>query len=109
MFTLEETSDTARFTDSKVNRVFASVQHRVTPLIVASGSLTFESTVLHGRRSSAQVNIDEKTTRGGAALTYLPTKNWTVSASYDVDRVTSGDRAREMVRHRVGVSASYSF
>jgi len=109
MFTLEETSDSARFTDSKVNRVFASVQHQVSALIVASGSLTYESTVLQGRRASAQGNIDEHTTRAGTALTYQPSKNWTVSASYDVDLVSSGDLAREMVRHRVGVSAGYSF
>lgn len=107
MYTLEETSDTTRFTDTKVNRVFVSAQHHLTALVVASGSLTYESSVLQGRRG--QANIDEKTTRAGAALSYLPTKNWTLSASYDVDNVSSDDRGRDMVRHRVGVSASYSF
>ncbi len=107
MFTLEETSDTAGFTDSKVNRVFVTVQHHLTPLIVASGSLTYESAVLQGRRG--QVDVDEDTIRAGTALSYLPTKNWTVSATYDVDNVSSGDRDREMLRHRVGLSASYSF
>ncbi len=107
MFTLEETSDTARFTDSKINRVFGNLQHHLTALIVASGSLTYESSVLQGRRG--QVNINENTIRAGAALSYLPTKNWTVSTHYDLDRVKSDDRARQMVRHRFGVGASYAF
>jgi predicted porin len=107
VFTLEETSDTARFTDSKVNRLFVSVQHRVTPLIVASGSISYESAVLQGRRGLS--NVDEDTTRAGGAVTYLPTKNWAITANYDIDRVGSDDRVRELVRHRVGISASYSF
>jgi opacity protein-like surface antigen len=107
MSTLEETSDTARFTDSNVNRVFVNVQHHLTALIAVSGSFTYEASVLRGRRGVS--DIDEDTVRAGAALSYLPTKNWTVSASYDLDHVTSGDRAREMVRHRVGVSAGYAF
>jgi len=107
MRTLEESSDTTRFTDIKVNRVFASVQHQVTALIVASGSITYESSVLQGRRG--QLNIDEDTTRAGVGISYLPTKNLTITASYDLDDVRSGERARTQVRHRVGVSASYSF
>lgn len=107
MSTLEETSDTARFTDSNVNRVFVNVQHHLTALIAVSGSFTYEAAVLQGRRGVS--DIDEDTVRAGAALSYLPTKNWTVSASYDLDHVTSGDRAREMVRHRAGVSAGYAF
>lgn len=107
MYTLEETSDPARYTDTKVRRVFASVQHHLTALIVASGSLTYEPSVLQGRRGTT--NVDEKTTRAGVALTYLPTKAWVVSAHYDVDDVNSGERARDMTRHRVGVSATFSF
>lgn len=107
MFTLEETSDTSRFTDTKVNRVFVNVQHHLTALVVASGSVIVESSVLQGRRS--QANVDEDTVRTGAALSYLPTKNWTVSANYDVDHVSSDDHTRELVRHRIGVNASYAF
>lgn len=107
MYTLEESSDIARFNDTKVSRFFASAQHHVTALIIASASLTYESSVLQGR--SGQPNIDEDTTRGGLALSYLPRKNWTVTASYDLDNVNSGDRSRDMLRHRMGVSASYSF
>jgi hypothetical protein len=106
-YTLDETSDTARFTDAKIHRLFANVQHRVTALITASGSFTYEPSRLLGRRG--QVNIDETTTRFGAALSYLPSKNWVIAATYDYDRVSSDDPVRKMRRNRVGVSASYSF
>ncbi|MEO5960166.1 MAG: hypothetical protein ABIZ49_06585, partial [Opitutaceae bacterium] len=106
-YTLDETSDTARFTDAKIHRFFANLQHRVTALIAASGSFSHEPSRLVGRRG--QASIDETTTRLGAALSYLPTKNWTISATYDHDRVSSDDPIREMRRDRVGVSASYSF
>jgi hypothetical protein len=106
-YTFDETSDTARFTDSKIHRLFVNVQHSITPLTVASGSLGYEPAQLQGRRGLA--NINETTTRAGVALSYLPKKNWTISASYDYDRVRSDDAARKMVRNRVGVSANYSF
>jgi hypothetical protein len=32
-----------------------------------------------------------------------------VATTYDADHVSSGDRTREMVRHRTGLSASYAF
>ena len=47
--------------------------------------------------------------RFGGALSYLPTKNWTVSANYDYDRVSSADAARNMRRERFGLNASYTF
>lgn len=106
-YTFDETSDTARFTDSKIHRLFVNVQHSITPLTVVSGSLGYEPAQLQGRRGLA--NINEKTTRAGVALSYLPKKNWIVSASYDYDRVRSDDAARKMVRNRVGLSANYSF
>lgn len=107
VFTLEETSDVARFNDTKVNRAFVNMQHHVTALVVASGSLIVESSELQGRRG--QLDLQESTVRAGGALSYLPTKNWTVSASYDLDRVRSDERTREMVRHRVGLTAGYAF
>lgn len=106
-YTFEETSDVTRFNDSKVHRFFANVQHAVTPLIVASGSFSYEPAQLQGRRP--QKDIDEDTVRCGAALNYLPTKNWVLTASYDHDRVWSGINAREMKRERVGVYAAYTF
>lgn len=106
-YTFEETSDTARFTDIKVNRLFANVQHAVSALVVASGSLTYEPGTLQGRRGVA--NVDEKTLRAGAALSYLPTKNWIVTGSVDHDRVRSDDRVRRLKRNRVSVGATFSF
>jgi len=106
-YTLEETSDTARFTDSKVNRLFVNVQHSITALIVASGSLAYEPSQLQGR--VGEVNIDERTSRAGLALSYLPGKNWTVTASYDYDRVRSDLASREMRRTRTGLSGTYRF
>ncbi|MBI5688467.1 MAG: hypothetical protein HZC55_00100 [Verrucomicrobia bacterium] len=106
-YTLEETSDTARFNDTKVYRTFVSVMHYVGAFTVASASLTYEPSTLQGRRT--QVNVDETTVRGGVALSYLPTKNWTLSASYDHDRVRSDDVQRKLKRNRFGLSAVYTF
>lgn len=107
VYTIEETSDTARFNDSKVYRMFASVQHSVTAMIVASLMVSYEPATLQGRRG--QVSIDENTLRTGAAVSYVPTKNWVASASLDYDRVRSDDRFRGLTRTRVGASATYSF
>jgi predicted porin len=106
-YTLEETSDPERFTDTKLHRMFANVQHAVTALIVASGSLTYEPASLQGRRGNP--DISESTVRGGAALSYLPTKNWTLTAGYDYDRVRSDDAARTLRRNRVALSAIFTF
>lgn len=113
-YTLEESSDTARFTDTKVHRLFVSLQHRITALITASTTIVYEPSQLQGRRAAPplglrQPNIDEDTVRAGLALTYQPTKNWTISASYDYDNVDSGEASRDLNRDRVSVSASYSF
>jgi predicted porin len=107
VYTLEESSDPERFTDTKLHRIFANVQHAVTPLIVASGSLTYEPATLQGRRGKP--NISESTVRGGAALSYLPTRNWTLSAGYDYDYVRSDDAARKLRRERVALSAIFTF
>jgi len=106
-YALEESSDVATYTDNQVNRFFVNVQHTITPLIVASGSVTYEPSVLQGRRGFA--NINEAAVRFGAALNYLPGKNWMISATFDRDNVSSDDLAREMVRNRFGLSATCSF
>jgi hypothetical protein len=95
--TLEEASNVAQFTDTEVNRFFVNLQHAVSALIVASTSLTYEPSTLLGR--PGQVDVDDKTTRFGMALSYLPTQHWTVSATFDNDRVKSDD-SRELKRTR---------
>lgn len=107
VYTFEEASDTTRFTDTEVHRFFANVQQAITPLIVASGSATYEPSVLQGRRGVA--DVDEDTVRFGAAASYLPNKNWTISVSYDYDRVKSDDAFRSLRRERVGLNAMYTF
>lgn len=104
---LDETSDAESFTDMEVNRFFLNVQHRLTGLIAVSGSAGYEPAELKGRRGRA--GIDETTIRWGAALSYLPRKNWVASATYDYDRVRSDEAVRGMTRQRVGVSARFSF
>lgn len=106
-YTMEEPSDVVRFTDSKVNRLFVNLQHRLTGAVTASGSLTYGPSQLQGR--GTQKDIDEKTTRFGLGLTWQPTKNWTVNANYDLDDVSSDDPNRGQNRSRYGVSGRYIF
>jgi predicted porin len=107
VYTLEETSDVARFNDSQVQRFFLSVQHRVTALIAASGLVGYEPSKLQGRRG--QVDLAEDTLRFGFGLTYQPTPNWSLSLTYDYDRVESDDPFRNLKRERIGLNAGYSF
>ena len=105
--TLEESSNVAQFTDTKISRFFVNVQHALSALIVASGSITYEPSTLQGR--GVQVDVDERTTRFGLALTYLPTHNWTISGTFDNDRVSSDLASRSMSRRRYGINAAFSF
>lgn len=107
VYTFEETTNVDRYTDTKVNRIFLNLQHALTPLIVASGSLTYEPSVLQGRRGVA--DADETTTRLGLALSYLYSKNWVISAHYDRDHVVSDAPGRGQSRDRVGAGATFSF
>ena len=58
MSTEEETSDTARFTDRHVNRIFVTVQHHLTALIAVLGSFTYEASVLPARRGGSDIDED---------------------------------------------------
>jgi len=107
MYTLEEPSDVVRFTDTKVNRFFANVQHRLSGAFTASGSFTYEPSELQGR--GVQPDLEEKTTRVGLSLSWLPNKNWTVAGTYDHDNVNSDDPNRGQTRDRFGVSARFTF
>jgi predicted porin len=106
-YSIQEPSDTTRFTDSKVNSFFVNLQQQLSPLISASGSITYEPAQLLGRPGFASINED--TTRFGLALSWLPNKNLTVSATYDLDHVDSEDPSRSQDRTRVGVSARLMF
>lgn len=106
-YSLEETSDPIHFSDEKVNRIFANIQHAFSAIIVGSASFDYEPARLDGR--PGQPNIDEDSTHAGVAVSYLPNKNWTVTASYDYDYVDSGENYRGLNRSRVGVSAKWLF
>jgi hypothetical protein len=107
VYTFEEATDVATYTDTKVNRFFVNVQHAVTALIVASGSIDYEPSQLQGRRGISDAN--ETTTRLGAALSYLAGKNWTLAATFDYDHVNSDVPSRAMVRNRCGLNAAFAF
>ena len=111
MYALEEASDTANFTDSKVNRFILTVQHHLSPLVVASGSVTHESSELQARADAPTPtkNLAESATRFGLALTWQPTKNWDIHATYDIDHTVSDNRDRNQDRTRFGVGAKFSF
>ena len=106
-YSIEESSNTTLFTDTEVNRFFVNLQHSLTQRIVASGSFTYEPSSIQGRRG--QLDVNETTLRFGGGISYLPTKNWTVSLTYDWDKVSSDDANREMLRHRVALNVSYIF
>jgi hypothetical protein len=106
-YSLEETSDTARFNDSRALRAFISVQHALSALIVAAGSVSLEPSSLQGRRGRA--NVDETTVRSGLTLTYLPKPGWMISGSLDLDRADSDDPARDLRRTRISLGATRSF
>ncbi len=107
-YTIEEPSDVASYVDTNVNRFFVNVQHRLTGTITASGSLTYESSVLQGR-PGVHPDADEKTTRFGLGLAWQPTKNWSVTGTIDLDEVNSDDLNRGQSRHRYGVAARLTF
>lgn len=107
-YSFEETSDPVRYTDSQVSRFFLNLEHQVSAMVVASGSLTWEPSQLQGRRGIAP-DADETTTRMGLGLSWLPTKNWLVAATLDVDRVSSDIASREQDRTRFGVNARFTY
>jgi hypothetical protein len=112
-YSLEETSNPALFSDEKLSRIFANVQHSFSPLIIGSASVDYEPAALNGRPAyngnPAQADINEDSTHAGVAATYLPAKNWSVTASYGYDFVDSGISDRGMNRSRVGLSAKVQF
>jgi hypothetical protein len=79
----------------------------MTAMIVGSASVTYEPSVLQGR--GGLPNEDETTTRLGLALTYVARKNFTISATYDYDKVSSDLPNREQERTRFGLNGRLYF
>lgn len=110
VFTFQEISNVDTYTDTKVNRLFLNIQHAIGASLVASGSFSYEPSLLQRRRNQpGDTSVSELTTRFGLALTWLAQKNWSVSASYDNDNINSDDASRGQQRTRIGVNVSYTF
>ncbi len=106
-YSLAETDNPVLFTDTRMNRFFANVQHAVTARVYASASVTVAPSTLLGRPGLP--NVDETSTRFGLALTYVARKNFTVSATYDYDRVNSDAPDRRQDRTRFGLNGRLYF
>jgi hypothetical protein len=104
---LEEPSDVMRFTDTRVNRFFANVQHRISALIAVSSSVTYEPSVLQGRRGVA--DVDERVLRIGLGVTWALRPSASLALTYDVDQIDSDDAARDQSRQRTGLSMRVVF
>jgi hypothetical protein len=107
-YDLEESSAPQQFSDERVNRMFINIQHQFSPVIVGSASLDYEPSTLVTLPGQGP-NIEEDSTHAGVALTYLPTKNWSIITSYDYDFVDSALSYRGLERTRFGLSATYVF
>ena len=107
-YSVEETSNIELYSDMSVNRFFVNLQQVVLPKIVATGSVTWEPSKLHGR-PGIRSDLNETNTRLGFALIYRPGKVWSVSATFDYDRIRSDDPSRQLKRARSGLNAKYVF
>lgn len=109
-YSFEEISNVGTYTDTKVNRLFLNIQHALGASLVASGSFSYEPSLLQRRRSvPGDTNVNELVTRFGLAITWLKDKNWSVSATYDNDNVNSDDLSRGQQRVRSGLQVGYTF
>ena len=107
-YSVEETSNIDLYSDMSVNRFFVNLQQVVLPRIVATGSLTWEPSRLHGR-PAIHADINETNTQLGLALIYRPGKVWSISATFDHDRINSDDPSRQLKRARTGLNVKYVF
>jgi hypothetical protein len=106
-YDLEETSDPLLFSDERTNRMFVNIQHAISAAVVGSASIEYVPAKLLGR--PGQADVREDSTHAGLALTYLPTRSWKVTASYDYDFVDSGISYRGMNRQQFGLRATVVF
>ncbi|MFT3780619.1 MAG: hypothetical protein QM790_01300 [Nibricoccus sp.] len=107
-YSVEETSNIEIYTDTSVNRFFVNLQQALSSKIAATASMTWEPSVLHGRRG-VMADQNETNTQTGCALIYKPWKRWSFSATLDRDRVQSDDEFRRLRRTRGSLVAKYVF
>ena len=106
-YSLEETSDPFHYADEKVNRAFVNIQHAFSALVVGSASVDYEPATLIGRPGVPDAREDS--THAGVAATYLPSREWAITASYDYDLVDSAVQGRGLNRSRIGLNATVTF
>jgi hypothetical protein len=107
-YSVEETSNIDLYSDMSVNRFFVNLQQSVLPRVIATGSLTWEPSRLNGRPGK-HTDSNETNTQLGFALIYQPGKVWSVSATFDYDRINSDDPSRQLKRSRTGLNVKYVF
>jgi hypothetical protein len=107
-YSVEETSNIELYTDMSVNRFFVNLQQSVAPKIIATCSLNYAPSRLHGRLG-VRPDQKETNTKVGLALIYQAAKNWSVSLTFDYDHIVSEDVSRNLDRNRGGLSARYIF
>lgn len=107
-YSVEETSNTELYTDMSVNRFFLNLQQAIAPKLIATGSINWEPSRLHGRLGVRE-DQNETNLRSGVALIYQPVRTWSVSLSFDYDQIESDDVSRKLTRQRAGISARYVF
>lgn len=108
MYTIEEVSNVAAYTDVQVHRFYVNLQHAFSPKTIGSLFYNVEPSTLLGR-SGVTTDQDETTQRFGLALTMRPWEGWTISGTFDIDTTASGDPFRDLDRRRVGLNVSRSF
>jgi len=107
-YSVEETSNIELYSDTSVNRFFVNLQQVVRPRVIATGSVTWEPSRLHGRLG-VRSDANETNTKLGLALTYRPGKVWSLSVNFDYDHIDSDDASRQLKRARTGLNAKYVF
>jgi hypothetical protein len=107
-YSVEETSNIDLYTDMSVNRFFVNIQQAVAPKIVATSSLNYAPSLLHGRQG-VRTDQNETNTKVGFAVIYQASKKWSATLSFDYDHIDSEDVSRNLDRTRYGVSARYIF
>jgi len=104
------TDSTDLYADQDSLLVFLNVQHMVTGAVTVSASISYDRSDLNPRKDLGGIpEIEDRTLRLGFAASYLVSENFSVSATLDIDRVSSDVFYREQDRTRFGISARYAF
>jgi len=107
-YSVEETSNIDVYSDMSVNRFFVNLQQTLTARFLVTGAVIWEPSRLHIRPGGGS-DKNETNAQLGVALIYRPSKVWSISATFDYDRIDSDDASRQLKRARTGLNAKYVF